>query len=84
MSKSNRFDGLFGATRRTEAQATPSESGKKKGKGQDPDYMRTTIYLPRSLHRKLKAVALEEEREMSEVVTELVEKWLEERGSGSL
>ncbi|NEP56024.1 MAG: CopG family transcriptional regulator [Symploca sp. SIO2G7] len=77
MSKSNRFDDLFGAAKRTKEQAPPSD--KKKGKGQNPDYMRTTIYLPKSLHRQLKAAALEEEKEMSEVVTELVKQWLEAR-----
>jgi hypothetical protein len=73
MSKKSRFDDLFGAAR-PEAQTSPD---KKIAKGQNPDYTRTTIYLPKSIHRQLKAAALEEEREMSEIVTELVRQWLE-------
>ncbi len=76
--KSNRFDDLFGAARGTDSVPQPN---KKIAKGQNPDYTRTTIYLPKSLHRQLKAAALEEEREMSEIVTELVEQWLKERRS---
>ncbi|NEP10890.1 MAG: CopG family transcriptional regulator [Symploca sp. SIO2C1] len=76
--KGNRFNDLFGAARRTESVQTPPPD-KKVAKGQNPDYTRTTIYLPKSLHRQLKAAALEEEREMSEIVTELVKQWLYER-----
>lgn len=45
-------------------------------KTKDPNFTRTTIYLPKMLHRKLKARAAEEGREMSEIVETLVEEWL--------
>lgn len=45
-------------------------------KTKDPNFTRTTIYLPKLLHRKLKAKAAEEGREMSEIVEALVEEWL--------
>lgn len=48
-----------------------------KAKSANPDYTRTTIYLPKSMHKKLKAIAVEEEREMSQIVEELIEAWLE-------
>lgn len=36
---------------------------------------RTTFYLPKSLHRRLKIADLEEDREISAIVEELVEGW---------
>lgn len=51
----------------------------KKAKSANPDYTRTTVYLPKKMHKKLKAIALDEEREMSSIVEELIENWLSER-----
>ena len=48
-----------------------------KAKSVNPDYTRTTIYLPKKMHKKLKAIAVEEEREMSQIVEELIEAWIE-------
>ena len=48
----------------------------KKAKSTNPDYTRTTIYLPKKMHKKLKAIALEEEKEMSGIVEELISAWL--------
>jgi hypothetical protein len=45
-------------------------------KSKDPAYQRTTIYLPKSMHRRLKAAAANEEKEMSAIVEELIEQWL--------
>ena len=45
-------------------------------KSTNPDYTRTTIYLPKKMHKKLKAIALEEEKEMSSIVEELIGAWL--------
>ena len=51
----------------------------KKAKSANPDYTRTTVYLPKKMHKKLKAIALDEEREMSSIVEELIETWLSKR-----
>ena len=48
-----------------------------KAKSVNPDYTRTTIYLPKKMHKKFKAIAVEEEREMSQIVEELIGAWLE-------
>ncbi|MEM9770007.1 MAG: CopG family transcriptional regulator [Cyanobacteria bacterium P01_D01_bin.73] len=53
----------------------------KLSKSKDPAYQRTTIYLPKTLHRQLKIAAMEGEREISEVVQSLVEEWLESKRS---
>ena len=51
----------------------------KKAKSANPDYTRTTVYLPKKMHKLLKAIALDEEREMSSIVEELIEIWLSKR-----
>ena len=50
-----------------------------KAKSNNPDYTRTTIYLPKKMHKKLKAIAVEEEKEMSEIIEELLGDWLESK-----
>jgi predicted DNA-binding ribbon-helix-helix protein len=85
--KVSRFDELIDAARsrqtRDDLQAD-SEELSRKTKSTDPDYVRTTFYLPKSVHRQLKAVAVAQERQMSDIVAELLEEWLgrgEEGGS---
>lgn len=51
----------------------------KKAKSANPDYTRTTVYLPKKMHKQLKAIALDEEREMSSIVEELIDTWLSNR-----
>lgn len=51
-------------------------SVESKAKSSSKDYQRTTVYLPRELHKRFKVAALNEGKEMSEVVTELIETWL--------
>jgi len=88
----SRFDNLFSAARsrpveETDNVAPPPEalpqsrekSSTRKSKSTDPNYVRATIYLPRSVHRKLKALAADEEREMSDIVSELIEQWLKSK-----
>jgi hypothetical protein len=77
--KTSRFDDLIEAARNRQQRDQPQLTADKptsQSKSTDPDYTRTTIYLPKQLHRKLKAAALSQERQMSDIVTELVEKWL--------
>ena len=51
----------------------------KKAKSANPDYTRTTMYLPKKMHKQLKAIALDEEKEMSSIVEELIDAWLNSR-----
>lgn len=76
---SSRFDELFGAARGHESVDTAKLTNAKpvrKSKSTDPDYVRTTVYLPKRLHKQLKAAAADEEREMSDILEQLVEQWL--------
>lgn len=45
-------------------------------KSKNPTYQRTTLYLPKALHRQFKRAAVDEDREMSEIMEELIQDWL--------
>jgi len=78
----SRFDDIFSAARSRRDQENTELTQKKptrKSKSTDPDYVRTTVYLPKQLHRKLKAAAADEDREMSSILEQLLTQWLEER-----
>lgn len=86
----SRFDNLFGAARSGKAaDATESSDTQtsnttehldiQTSKSKDPAYQRTTIYLPKVMHRRLKAAAANEDKEMSAIVEELLEQWLDSK-----
>ncbi len=83
---SSRFDDLFSAARST-AQETSSSSEStrtketKKSKSRDPDYVRTTIYLPKRLHQQLKVAAVQGDKDMSEIIEGLVDAWVQSEES---
>ena len=82
MSKkpSSRFDDLFSAAR-SKNQETSPESAKieetKKSKSSNPDYVRTTIYLPKRLHQQLKVAAVQGDKDMSEIIEGLIDAWIQ-------
>ena len=82
--KTSRFDKIFDAARsrqkRDELGEIKEEKVSFKSKSTDPDYVRTTVYLPKKLHRKLKLAAAADERQMSDIMASLIEKWLEKKG----
>lgn len=73
ITKDNNYNSDISTSKHSNAQTS------KKAKSANPDYTRTTVYLPKKMHKKLKAIALDEEREMSSIVEELIENWLSER-----
>ncbi|NJL81289.1 MAG: CopG family transcriptional regulator [Richelia sp. RM2_1_2] len=81
--KTSRFDELIDAARSRQKRDNPQDSSEEnvtfKSKSTDPDYVRTTVYLPKKLHRKLKLAAAADERQMSDIISELLEKWLDEK-----
>ncbi|MDJ0734578.1 MAG: CopG family transcriptional regulator [Nostocaceae cyanobacterium] len=81
--KSSRFDELIDAARNRQQRDIESgvEQLTRKTKSTDPDYIRTTLYLPKQLHRRLKILAASQERQMSDIVAELVEQWLQSENS---
>ena len=56
----------------------------KLAKSVDPDYLKFTTYVRKTTHRAAKLRAVEEGRELSEVVEELVSRWAAERVKTSL
>jgi ribosomal protein L1 len=77
--KVSRFDDLIDAVRhRQQRDDLPSVEDKVdvKSKSTDPNYIRTTVYLPKQLHKRMKATALSQDKQMSDVIAELVEQWL--------
>lgn len=77
----SRFDDLFNVAKSKDATTPPNNlpSTEKLSKSKDPNYVRTTIYLPRELHRKLKTQATMDGEEMSEIIEQLVDHWLSKR-----
>jgi hypothetical protein len=49
-----------------------ARGGSNKAKSQDPNYSKLTAYVPRKLHAAMKSKAALEEREISDVIVELV------------
>lgn len=83
-NKVSRFNDLMDAARSRKVRdnlAEETEKSSSKTKSTDPNYTRTTIYLPKPLHRQFKVTAASEERQMSDIVTELIEEWLKTHGS---
>lgn len=87
----SRFDQLIGTVGKKkdpgsvepqEPSSVPTSSASpSKAKGKDPNYQRTTIYIPKDIHREFKMAALEDGAEMSDIVEDLISQWLRERQS---
>jgi hypothetical protein len=46
-------------------------------KSKDPNFVRTTVYLPKQLHRQLKSAAAQSGQEISELVEKSVAQYLQ-------
>ncbi len=82
--KTSRFDELINAAlSRKQRDNIPNNNEKptKNTKSTDPNYTRTTVYLPKQLHRQLKATAADEDKQMSDIIIELLEEWLAKKGN---
>jgi hypothetical protein len=80
----NRFAGLFSTARVTQPVEPASVRKEKKEaerttKSTDPTYQRTTLYIPKTLHRQFKSATIDDDQEMSEVMEKLIQEWLESR-----
>jgi hypothetical protein len=88
--KGTKYDSLFEARRREErvSPAAGSEIQEETGgvarsqgggKRSDSDYRQVSAYVRRDTYQRVKLALLEEEREFSELVEELLQHWLETR-----
>lgn len=84
MSK-NRFDGLIkAATQRVEEEPPRADVAvPAKAKSKDPNYLRTTVYLPRTLHQRVKLAALQEGMEISDMAAIALEAYLASKHSNA-
>ena len=58
----------------------PRKVGRPPGKKSDPDYAQVTVYLRKDNHLAAKKRLLDDGKEFSELVNELVTAWLEKSG----
>ena len=65
-----------------QAGVQPANTGRGVGRRRDPDYMQASAYVPRLLRRQVERALLNDpgERDYSELIEELLEKWLTDQG----
>jgi hypothetical protein len=54
--------------------------GRKPAKHSNPDYVQTSLYLPREGKNKVRARLLEQGKELSELVEDMLRDWLLKQG----
>lgn len=55
----------------------PDVQTSNQGKSSRADYKRTTVYLPKELHSRLKLASLQKEMEMSDIAEDAIAEWLD-------
>lgn len=76
----SKFDGVLG--RRAPADGPdPVARTARQGKSSDPEYQKTTVYLPKQLHRDVKIACLQADPplDMSDVIEQKLADWLTAR-----
>ena len=73
----SRFDDLLKAKKLKPGEPDVSPSTAL-SKSRDPNFVRTTVYLPKILHRQLKSAAAQSGQEMSELVEKSVTQYLQQ------
>jgi hypothetical protein len=76
----SRFDDLLKAKKLKPGEPELS-SNMALPKSKDPNFVRTTIYLSKQLHRRLKSAAAHSDQEMSELVEKSVFQYLQQSNS---
>ena len=64
---------------RAEPDLPPSapKLGRPPGKSRDPNYTQVTVYLRKSVHRTARKMLIDERRQFSDLVDELVSQWIQ-------
>jgi hypothetical protein len=82
-SKPTRFSGVLKNTQAlapmpdtTAAEATARKVGRPPGKKSNPEYQQVTIYIEKQVHRTARKLLLDDERQFSDLVNELVSEWV--------
>jgi len=78
-----KFDNLLKARDRNDTATGESRGGRTRaagvGKRSDGDYRQVSAYIRKDTHQQVKIALLQEEREFSELVEELLRGWLKSR-----
>ena len=71
-----------GADVPAQAGVQPATTGRGVGRRRDPNYMQASAYVPRQLRRQVDRALLNDpsERDYSELIEELLQKWLVDQG----
>lgn len=54
----------------------PKKISESLAKSKDPNYVRTTIYISKDIHKQLKIATMDGEDDMSDIIESLVKSWL--------
>ena len=87
MSSKTRFSGVLKNAQDLPAEPAPPEQeavplaaarklGRPPGKKTDPAYRQVTVYLQEDVHRNARKLLLDERRQFSDLVNDLVADWL--------
>ena len=71
----------FGALLGPNPNAAPEDnvavtSGRQKGKRSNPDYVQVGAHIPKELHKQVKRRLFDAERDMGDLLTELLQEWI--------
>ena len=76
----SKFDGVLGqrATPAAKPEPPAAKPAARQGKSSDPEYQKTTVYLPKQLHRDVKIACLQADPplDMSDVIEQKLTDWL--------
>lgn len=80
---SSMFDKLAKGRQKPKATPAPEPAPEPKkrqrkatGKRSDPDYIQVGAYIPKQLNKEVKKKLVDTEQDFSELVTDLLEKWI--------
>lgn len=83
----SRFDTLTSLkAQRSDKSGTKVEdlpAPRERGRRSDPDYMQTTVFLPKTMHKELKVALAQDEQEFSALAESLFAEWLAKRKKAS-
>ncbi|NEQ64415.1 MAG: CopG family transcriptional regulator [Symploca sp. SIO1B1] len=75
MAKKDDFKQLMKAAKEGDANAEQLPQSKRTS----PDYVKVGFHLPKKLHKRLKVIAADLEKEMSDCAAEAIEDWLKKQ-----
>lgn len=63
-----------------EPPAEKPRSSRATGKRSDPNFTQVGAYIPKTLHRQVKRLLIDEDGDLSDLVTQLLQEWVDRKG----